>query len=369
MKEIAAQEILKYEAQKLAKKLDLSESKKNELEKLMIKDYLARLVNYAEPVGQIAAQSMGERGTQMNLRTKHYAGAKEVSVGSGIQRVKEIVDGRKKIKYPSMTIYLKGDLAKDEKLAKKFANSLVEIKMSDIAVFYENFEDKKVSIDFNLKEIKDRGLDLEELADLVEKKAKGKARRDIASGKIRLAYGEEDALLKIRKDIIKLKNLKLQGIKNIEGALVSQQGNEFVITTRGTNLKAILKLQEVDETRTYTNDIFEIFEEFGIEAARGSIIRELSKIYGQEVDVDIRHVILMADTMTFSGEVKGIVRTGLNKLKSSPLARAAFEETIKHLMDAAFKNEEEKIAGVTENIIVGQPIKVGTGKIKLVMKK
>jgi DNA-directed RNA polymerase subunit A" len=72
--------------------------------------------------------------------------------------------------------------------------------------------------------------------------------------------------------------------------------------------------------------------------------------------------------MTFSGDIKGIVRTGITKGKSSTFARAAFEETTKHLLDAAFKGEKETLNGVVENMIVGQPIKVGTGIVELLMK-
>ncbi|MFH1752315.1 MAG: DNA-directed RNA polymerase subunit A'', partial [archaeon] len=76
----------------------------------------------------------------------------------------------------------------------------------------------------------------------------------------------------------------------------------------------------------------------------------------------------LADAMTFSGEIKGIVRTGITGEKSSPFARAAFEQTVKHLLEAAFNGEQELLQGVVENIIAGQPIKVGTGKVKLVMQ-
>ena len=71
--------------------------------------------------------------------------------------------------------------------------------------------------------------------------------------------------------------------------------------------------------------------------------------------------------MAYSGEVKGIVRTGISREKTSPFARAAFEETVKHLIDASFRGESEDLQGVVENIIVGQPVKVGTGIVELVM--
>jgi len=352
----------------LSKQFNLRKPDREKLKKIVLEDYRKRFVHYGEAVGQVSAQSMGEPGTQMTLRTKHRAGAKEFSIGSGIQRAKEIVDARKTIKYPSMVIHLKGELARDERKARKFANNLLEIRVRDIANIKENFEEKKVEIVFSKDAIKERWLRIEEVIDKVAEKIKGRVRKNFDKGTIRIHYNDKFSLLKIRKEVNRIKNTKLQGIKNIEGVLVVKEGNEYVIKTRGTNLKAILKLEDIDETKTISNDMFEIYAAFGIEAARNAIIKELSRVYGEEVTVDIRHVLLLADTMTFTGEIKGIARTGINKLKHSPLARAAFEETIKHLMEAAFLNEEERIRGVVANIIVGQPIKIGTGRIKLMMK-
>ncbi len=99
------------------------------------------------------------------------------------------------------------------------------------------------------------------------------------------------------------------------------------------------------------------------------IVSELAKTLEENsIYVDLRHLILLADLMTYIGEIKGIVRTGITRGKTSPFARAAFEETVKHLLDAAFKGEKEQLQGVVENIIVGQPIKVGTGIVELIMK-
>jgi DNA-directed RNA polymerase subunit A" len=177
-------------------------------------------------------------------------------------------------------------------------------------------------------------------------------------------------LLKIRKSLLKMLNLKVQGVKGIEKALVSEEHGEFVVKTSGSNLKAVLKLDKIDPTRTITNDIIETSKTLGIESGRLMIVNELRKtLEDNGIDVDLRHIMLLADLMTNTGTVKGIVRTGITREKASPFARAAFEETVKHLLDASFKGEIEQLQGVVENIIVGQPIKVGTGIVGLVIKK
>ncbi len=337
-----------------------------ELRKKLIEMYGAAKVEPGEAVGIIAAQSLGEPGTQLTLRTKHYAGAAEVSVGSGIQRVEEIVDGRSKARYPTMTIYLTKALAHDHAKADNFAKSLIDVRLGDVVKIHEDLPEKKVVIEIFAKEAAERNVNINSLAGKIEKNIKAKGKR---KGNMIEFLFKRDPLLKIRRTMNKLVAVRIQGVKGIEKTITVKDGDEYVIKTRGTNLKAVLKMPEADSARTTTNDIMEISKVFGIEACRMAIVDELKKVLEENnIAIDIRHIMLLADLMTFDGEVKGIVRTGITRGKTSPFARAAFEETTKHLLDAAFKGEKELLQGVVENIIVGQPIKVGTGIVNLVMK-
>ncbi|MBN2067312.1 MAG: DNA-directed RNA polymerase subunit A'' [Candidatus Diapherotrites archaeon] len=328
--------------------------------------------NRAEPgeaVGIVAAQCIGEPGTQLTLRTKHYAGAAEVSVGSGIQRVEEIVDGRSKAKYPTMTIYLEKGIAKDRGKAEKFAKSLIDIRLQDVVRVSEDFPNNKINIALKEDEAREKGLDEKQLLLKIKqgiKKAKSRQRKN----SIDFIFSRREPLLKIRRTMLKLLNNRIQGVRGIEKVLIAKENEEFVVKTSGSNLKNVLKLPEIDPTRTVTNDILEASKVLGIETGRAMIVAELHKtLDDNNILVDLRHLILLADLMTFSGDVKGIVRTGITRGKASPFARAAFEETVKHLLDASFKGEKETLQGVVENIIVGQPVKVGTGIVELVMKK
>ncbi|MBI4043748.1 MAG: DNA-directed RNA polymerase subunit A'' [Candidatus Diapherotrites archaeon] len=320
-----------------------------------------------EAVGIVAAQSLGEPGTQLTLRTKHFAGAAEVSVGSGIQRVEEIVDGRNKAKYPSMTIYfLDGELKKEREKARAFANALLDTRVMDVIELKEDFFEKTVTLKLKEHDLQEKNIDGRRLLEKIKKKFKAKA-SDAREGLV-LGLGKEP-LLRVRKRLNKLMASRIQGVRGIQKALVVEENGEFVVKTSGSNLKVVLKMKEVDGTKTITNDTKEISRVLGIEAGRMSIANELHKVLeDNRITVDIRHILLLADLMTYDGEIKGIVRTGITREKASPFARAAFEETVKHLLDAAFKGEREKLQGVVENIIVGQPIKVGTGTVDLVMK-
>ena len=180
--------------------------------------------------------------------------------------------------------------------------------------------------------------------------------------------GEElNALYKLKEN---LKKMYVSGIKKITQVLPVKKENEHVILTAGTNLKTVLEMPEVDVTRTTSNDIYEIASVFGIEAARQLIIEEVMKVIeNQGLKIDIRHVMLAADTMCMTGEIKGITRYGIVGEKVSVLARASFETPIKHIIDAALVGEVDNLNSVVENAMLNQPVPMGTGLPSLITKK
>lgn len=346
----------------------LSKEQTDKLADAVLAKYNSIIVEPGEAVGIVAAQSLGEPGTQLTLRTKHFAGAAEVSVGSGIQRVEEIVDGRSKAKYPTMTIYLSNEFKKDKEKAEKFAKSLIDVRYSDIVKVNEDFENMKIAVEVLTEKTKPLALKVDDIAEVLKKGLKD-FKSIYRDNTVHFALEKKSEYLKIRKELQKILEEKAHGVKGIEKTLVVKEGEEYVVKTSGSNLKAVLKLEEVDQERVFTNDIIETSKVLGIEAGRTMIVNELKKVMDDNgIKIDVRHHMLLADLMTFSGEIKGVVRTGITKGKASPFARAAFEETTKHLLEAAFKGERENLTGVVENIIVGQPVKVGTGIVELLMK-
>ncbi|MCK5159156.1 MAG: DNA-directed RNA polymerase subunit A'', partial [Candidatus Heimdallarchaeota archaeon] len=138
--------------------------------------------------------------------------------------------------------------------------------------------------------------------------------------------------------------------------------------TEGTDFVKTLRIPGVDQKRIYTNHTYEIAETLGIEAARNSIIKEsMAVLKAQGLDVDIRHITLVADLMTNTGDVRQIGRHGISGEKISVLARASFEITVKHLLEACLQGEADNLRGITENVIVGQMVPLGTGAIDLMM--
>lgn len=134
----------------------------------------------------------------------------------------------------------------------------------------------------------------------------------------------------------------------------------------GEGLKEVMGTHGVDGNTTSSNSTIEVYETIGIEAARSTIINEIVyTMTSHGMSIDVRHVMLLADLMTYKGEVLGITRTGLAKMKESVLMLASFEKTTDHLFDAAFYGQEDEIYGVSECIIMGKPMSLGTGIFKI----
>ena len=343
----------------------------DELRKLIIKlkqAYDRAHVEAGEAVGTVAAQSVGEPGTQMTMRTFHYAGVTELNVTLGLPRLIEIVDAREKIKTPTMDIYFTEDKRDDEEFVRTLANKIGKSTINDIlSDFNLNYGTMEVEAVLDNKKIAEKRLDREEIDAKILKAFK---KATINGDNIVLSSTKTDSDFIIRELRLladKFRDLQISGIKNI-GRVIIRRDEEWIIHTEGSNLKKVLSMEGIDQVRTTTNNIHEIVQVLGIEAARRSIINEAQKTLSEQgLSVDVRHIMLVADIMTSEGVVKYIGRHGISGEKSSVLARAAFEETGKHLLHASIRGEVDELTGIIENIIIGQPIPLGTGSIGVKM--
>ncbi|MCX8194603.1 MAG: DNA-directed RNA polymerase subunit A'' [Candidatus Micrarchaeota archaeon] len=323
-------------------------------------------IEVGEAVGIVAAQSIGEPGTQMTMRTFHYAGVAE-QVPTGLPRLIELVDARKEPKKPIMDIFLKEEYASNEAKAKELAKAIECTTVDKVAYVEEDFDEKKIIITLEPSELETEGVKAEE----VFRKVKAVAGSHVEQKDNIITVKAPNASLRtIRRLTNKLRQVQIKGINKISRTLVVKgKDGKYFIRTAGSNLAELIKNPHVDASRIYTNDVQEIARVFGIEAARNALVREIKQVLDmQNLNVDVRHCMLLADAMTMDGEIKSIGRHGLSGEKAGVLARAAFEETVKHLINAATKAEDDKLIGVTENIIVGQTVPVGTGLVKLKMK-
>jgi len=320
-----------------------------------------RDISPGEAIGIVTAQSFGEPSTQMALNVFHFAGVAEMQVTSGLPRLIEIFDARRTPSTPEMEIYLRKE-ANNDKSAKTLAEKIKEVKLKDIIKEIKiNFSDKKIEAVVDSESVKRVHSSIETIVKKLNET--GKLNNKCRIGRDSIIFDGKDLDFKeIYKLKEKVKETQISGIKGISQILVVKREDDYVILTAGTNLEEIIKFKEVDENRTISNDIHEVCEIFGVEVARATIIREIKKVINsQGLDIDKRHSMLIADAMTSEGSVKGITRMGIISQKSSILARASFETPIKQFVNATLKDNKDELNSVIENIILNQPVPVGTG--------
>jgi DNA-directed RNA polymerase subunit A" len=348
-------------------KAKLNEDQVKKVIEKTTKAYTKALIEPGEAAGTVAAQSVGEPGTQMTLRTFHYAGVRELNVTLGLPRLIEIVDARRVPSTPTMTVYLddehKGSLEK----AKDVVTRIERIAVENVAKSIEyDMVNASFIVELDDEITQDKNLDIDYISKSIAKLKVGTVEIEGNSLIIAPETTAQDKIKRLRERIL---TLRLKGIKGIKRVLIQKENDEYVLHTDGSNLSEVLKIKGIDPCRVYTNNVSEIADILGIEAAREAIIKEAFQVLDQQgLDVDVRHVILVADLMTSTGRIRQIGRHGVSGEKSSVLARAAFEVTVKHLLDAAAHGEVDALEGVTENVIVGQPIPLGTGIVELFMR-
>jgi DNA-directed RNA polymerase subunit A' len=320
--------------------------------------HLGEQISPGEAIGLVVAQSFGEASTQMVLNTFHMAGVAEMQVTTGLPRIIEIFDARKKPSSPKMEIYLDKEYNNEEQ-AKIFAEKIKEIKLKEISSEINlNFGNKQIQIIIDKKSLKQTHSSMKKIVERLNelgfdvKEGNGAITLDASNYGFREIYQLKE----------KLKETIISGIKGIEQILIVKRGRDFAVVTLGTNLKEIIKLKEIDKRKVLSNDLHEVAGILGIEAARQLIINEIKEVINsQGLDINKRHLKLAADSMTNTGDVKGVTRMGIIAQKASILARATFETPVKQFVNAIIKGSTDKLESVIENIILNQPVPVGTG--------
>lgn len=358
-------EVKRYEKQE-----NLPAGKLKKILELVAMQYLDSTIDAGEAVGTVAAESIGEPGTQMTLDTFHFAGVSEMNVTMGLPRLIEVLDARKTIKTEMMEVYLEEPYSKGEEI-RKIAEKIKEtsfkeyIEEVDIDVL-----EAVMTITLDEKKMKIVDATPEKLTKILTKSIKN-CKFDTKGSKIMVkSKSKSDTLKEIYLLKEKIKDVYINGVKGISMVLPVKRDGEYLLVTSGTNYKSILKVDGVDTTRTITNNLYEVEDILGIEACRQAIIDEVVKVLeNQGIDIDVRHIMLVADAMTASGKLLGISRYGIIKEKPSVLARASFETPLRHLFNAATHGEVDGLNSVIENVLINQPVPVGTGVTRLVVKK
>ncbi|GMG21676.1 unnamed protein product [Ambrosiozyma monospora] len=378
---------------------------------LCLTKYRKAQVEPGTAVGAIGAHSIGEPGTQMTLKTFHFAGVASMNVTLGVPRIKEIINASKVISTPIINAVLVND--EDERAARVVKGRVEKTLLEDVAFFIEDVYKEsqcylQVKVDLKTIDKLQLELNIDQIASAIVAAPKLKiSRGDIAivgKNKIQILVSEmgtdfgkptarstgskEIAALALRDAdererlernalFFKIQALKrvltkvvVKGLPDIARAVINvRDDGKKELLVEGYGLKGVMATDGVIATKTKTNHVLEIYQVLGIEAARSSIIGEIDYTMSSHgMAVDPRHIQLLGDVMTYKGEVLGITRFGLAKMRDSVLQLASFEKTTDHLFDAAFYMKKDLVEGVSERIILGQTMGIGTGAFKLAAK-
>ncbi|CCF58150.1 hypothetical protein KAFR_0D05030 [Kazachstania africana CBS 2517] len=359
---------------------------------IALSKYRKARVEPGTAVGAIGAQSIGEPGTQMTLKTFHFAGVASMNVTLGVPRIKEIINASKTISTPIINAVLVNN--NDERAARVVKGRVEKTMLSDVAyyiqdVYKDNLSFLQIRIDLNTIEKLQLELTIEDIAVALTKAPKLKIQASDVSiaGDDKVIVNvfpegsksksistsakdpsENDVFYRMQQLRRALPHIVVKGLPEIARAVINiRDDGKRELLVEGYGLREVMCTDGVIGSKTVTNHVLEVSSVLGIEAARSSIIGEIDYTMSNHgMSVDPRHIQLLGDVMTYKGEVLGITRFGLSKMRDSVLQLASFEKTTDHLFDAAFYMKKDNVEGVSECIILGQTMSIGTGSFKVV---
>ena len=390
------------------------------------KKFMESIAHPSEMVGVVAAQSIGEPCTQITLNTFHSAGISSASqTVRGVPRIKELLSNSKNIKGPSTKVYINNDVNKDYDKCKSILNLLETTYINDIikssAIYYDK-NDEETTIDndseflklykifeedcnvtspwllrfvFDKEKMYHLGINMQDIYYKIKKHYDeyiecyfSDDNSDELIFRIKLINNEKNNLIDENDIITELKaleqniieNIIIKGVEGIKKVIlledkdskydskngVFENNEEWYMETNGNNLLEILIQKNVDSNRTISNDVNEVYETLGIEAARQVLLNEINEVLEGE-GVNFRHLSLLVDTMTNRGALLSIDRHGINRSDIGPFAKCSFEETSDMLIKAGMFGEYDKVNGVSANIMLGQIPPCGTGDTEILI--
>ncbi|AEO64600.1 uncharacterized protein THITE_2110899 [Thermothielavioides terrestris NRRL 8126] len=371
--------------------------------------YRRARVEPGHAVGAVGAQSIGEPGTQMTLKTFHFAGVAGMSITQGVPRIKEIINASKLISTPVITCKLENKW--DIKAARVVKGRIEKTYISDVISYIDDEwlpDVAKIVLQVDVQALSDMqlGITTKDIADAIVRAKKLKLKvepedlrisanrvevvvrntwQDVTAARkaararaaaiekgqhVSSATDESAADFQLRVNFLKrmLPHVAISGYPEAARAIIqTSDANEHEVLVEGYGLRACMTTEGVIGTQCVTNSVMECRDVLGIEAARTTIAKEIGQVMSS-MSIDPRHMELLADVMTYKGEVLGITRFGLAKMRDSVLQLASFEKTPDHLFDAAAGMKKDRIQGVSECIIMGQTMSIGTGAFQVVRR-
>ncbi|KAJ3826441.1 hypothetical protein F5878DRAFT_258749 [Lentinula raphanica] len=321
-------------------------------------------------VGAVGAQSIGEPGTQMTLKTFHFAGVASMNVTLGVPRIKEIINAAKAISTPIISCKLV--TADSEASARIVKGRLEKTLLGDVSSVLEEawapeYTYIGVLVDMDAIQKLQLELTLDDIKWAIVAAKKLKIKQESITiiprkNRLRIYIEGVDKFYRLRELKRNLPDVVVKGVPTIHRAVINikekddhkgKKGDKELLV-EGYGLQKCMITEGVVGEHTSSNHVIEVAQVLGIEAARRTIINEIQyTMKSHDMNIDPRHVMLLGDVMSYKGEVLGITRFGVAKMKDSVLMLASFEKTTDHLFDAAAFGKNDSISGVSESIIMG----------------
>lgn len=388
------------------------------LKEKLRRDYMASLIQAGESVGIIGAQSIGEKNTQTTLNTFHKAGVSEKTMTAGVPRFQELLNATKKPNIVNHKIYYPKQHETIQSLRSEVKDSIVGLMMEDLQLsmdicmnkadesWYEAYKiiyqedrfaqhDHCISIKLNMKKLYEFSLTMQQIAEFIHNEY-----GDLFCVFSPPEIGQFDIFIDTNPDVITLPDdrvafidsenateiymeecvfptvtdLCIKGIPGILEIFYTKDENtdEWFVETNSidskkisshySSYKRLLALPNIDMTRTISNNVWDIYEVLGVEAAREFLIEEFMSIME---GINSVHAEMLVDRMTYGGDINSISRYTLRKDESGPMGKASFEETQENFIKAAAQGDCEPTAGVSASIICGKRARIGTGMTSL----
>jgi DNA-directed RNA polymerase II subunit RPB1 len=385
-------------------------------------------VHSGEMVGTLGAQSIGEPTTQLTLNTFHNAGSAKANATSGVPRIRELLEVTKNPKTPMNIVYLDSKISGSTDDSMKKRASLQKTTLRDITkavrIYYDAdyllgstsiAEDREIlksyakfsvsnpqsgcasawimRLEFDRIEMAARSsvIDMTLIATKINNNKVLKVfecipsninspdklvmrisfPKDIVKNALSLRFIEDKLLDTVLSGIEGAGRVYARQIKDqlsyneLVGAYMPIE--EWVLDIEGTNLLEVATIEGLDSTRSFSNDIHEVLDIFGIEAARVALFDEFSSVF-KGTPIDYHHMMMLVDSMTYPGFILKVDRNGMSKnAENGVLAKSSFEETAKHLFNAAILGEVDNMKGVSANIMFGQKPPCGTGLVEILV--
>jgi DNA-directed RNA polymerase beta' subunit len=404
-----ADSLVKIHKDKLTKQLKSEQLyKKNikedieEIKQNIMKYYYSSMIQAGEAVGVITAQSIGEKNTQNTLNTFHKAGMTEKTVVAGVPRFEELLNTTHNPKGVCCSVYFNRGTETIQSLRKVIGYSIVELNFEKIAtsivvnmnkvdeLWYPTYKvlhndefakyDHCITIKLNMAMLYEYSLTMQEIIDIVESEygdfhcvcspsSFGQIDIFVDTSEIDIdddiQYITQDNKEEIHLDEVvkpELKKLHLCGIEGIESVFYINKEGEWMVETDGSNFQELIIHPFVDETRTVSNDIWDMYDVLGIQATRKALHREFKDIMGS---INSCHIDLLVDKMTYTGAISSISRYAMKKEEAGPMSKASFEQSLENFINAAAFGERESTRGVSASIMCGKRPRIGTGVCSL----